>query len=107
MLLDCFSIPSVMILSYVFLKTKYAKSHLIGTGFCLVGILVLIISDFLSKNGTENSDNPVLGDILCFLGTFFYSISNVGQEFWVKTHDRMTWLTFLGIFGSIFSGIQL
>jgi solute carrier family 35 protein F1/2 len=96
-----------MILSFVFLKTKYGKSHIIGTGLCLVGILVLILSDFLAKDGIENSENPVLGDILCFLGTFFYSISNVGQEFWVKTHDRIMWLTFLGIFGSIISGVQL
>ncbi len=51
--------------------------------------------------------NPVLGDIFCVLGTFLYAISNVGQEYSVKEIGRLEWLSFLGIFGTAISSIQL
>ncbi len=36
MLLDCFSIPCVMILSFIFLKAQYSRLHLYGVFVCLI-----------------------------------------------------------------------
>ena len=51
--------------------------------------------------------DPLLGDLLCIFGTCLYAISNVSQEYLVKNHSIPEWLGFIGIVGSIVSGIQL
>eukprot|EP01119_Soliformovum_irregulare_P000966 TRINITY_DN10713_c0_g1_i1.p1 TRINITY_DN10713_c0_g1~~TRINITY_DN10713_c0_g1_i1.p1 ORF type:complete len:328 (-),score=46.54 TRINITY_DN10713_c0_g1_i1:66-1049(-) len=106
MLLDCFAIPCVMILSRIFLKTRYTLRQLIGVGVCLVGLVVLVVSDYF-YNEHETAKNALLGDLLCICGAILYSISNVSEEYMVKTHTRMEWLGMIGVGGSIISAIQL
>ena len=54
MLIDCFAIPTVMLLSYFFLKVRYGKFHYFGVFLCLVGLSCLVISDVLTgKNGNQ------------------------------------------------------
>ncbi|MCP9264130.1 Solute carrier family 35 member F2 [Dirofilaria immitis] len=105
-LLDCSTIPMVLLLSWLFLSTRYLLTHIIGVGICLLGITVLIWADALE--GKEGSgDNRVLGDILCLTGSILYAVSNVGEEFLVKQNSRLEYLGMVGLFGSIISGIQL
>jgi hypothetical protein len=47
MLLDCFSIPCVMLLSRFFLKSKYSIRQIASVGICLLGIGALVLSDYL------------------------------------------------------------
>ncbi|ESP03152.1 hypothetical protein LOTGIDRAFT_137926 [Lottia gigantea] len=107
--LDSFTIPSVMILSFIFLRVKYGLFHISGAVICLFGIGGLILSDVLTKNQTNNSqhDQMVLGDILCICGAVLYSISNVGEEYIVKKYARTEFLGMVGLFGSFISGIQV
>ncbi|KAJ0872229.1 putative solute carrier family 35 member SLC35F1/F2/F6 [Helianthus annuus] len=70
MLLDCWSIPSVILLTWLFLKTKYSGS------------------------------NPIKGDFLVVAGATLYAVSNVSEEFFVKTADRIELM-------AMFSGIQI
>lgn len=129
MLLDCFSIPCVMILSKVILRVKYKWTHYVGVMLCLAGLSVLVLSDYLDqKPVTEEQPQQaaswhwLLGDALCLVGAVLYAISNVGQEYALK-HERHTkvdqqdrphevyngveYLAWMGMFGSIISAIQV
>ncbi|ODM93011.1 Solute carrier family 35 member F2 [Orchesella cincta] len=48
----------------------------------------------------------LLGDLLCLSGAFLYGVSNVAQEFLVKTFDIVEFLGMIGLFGSVVTGIQ-
>ena len=73
MLLDCFSIPCVMMLSYLFLKAKYTRVHLLGVVICLFGMGCIILSDYLSGGGScSDCSNPFYGDMLCLVSIAIY-----------------------------------
>jgi solute carrier family 35 protein F1/2 len=84
-LLDCLTIPNVLVLSFLFLRRRYGISHLIGIIFCIVGILFIIIDE--AKINRDSSHRitfdvrALSGDLLCIGGSVFYAISNVSQEF--------------------------
>ena len=53
-LLDCSSVITVFILSYIFLRAGYKLLHLGGAGVCLLGMLGLVLTDVLvGKNTNE------------------------------------------------------
>ncbi|KAH7474088.1 hypothetical protein PRIC1_014401 [Phytophthora ramorum] len=108
MLLDCFTIPVVMLLSSVFLRAKYTRSHFVAVLFCLVGISVLVISDVIRDEELASWDVSALyGDFLCLLGSAVYACSNVGQEYLVKKENRrMEFLGLVGLFGFLISSMQ-
>lgn len=56
-----------------------------------------------NRFGNQDSENKLLGDILTLCGASLYSISNVGQEYFVKSYDRYEYLGFMGFFGAIIS----
>ena len=49
----------------------------------------------------------LLGDMLCLGGATLYGISNVAQEYVVKTYDSVEFLGMMGLFGSLINGVQL
>lgn len=49
----------------------------------------------------------VLGDIFVLIGCVFYAVSNLGQEYLVKSFDRFEFLGMLGLCGSIISAVQM
>ena len=51
--------------------------------------------------------NQAVGDALVLCGAIMYGVSNVAQEFVVKTFSRVEFLGMIGLFGSIISAIQL
>uniref|UniRef100_A0AC34QRG0 Solute carrier family 35 member F1 n=1 Tax=Panagrolaimus sp. JU765 TaxID=591449 RepID=A0AC34QRG0_9BILA len=104
-LLDCSAIPVVMVLSFLFLSTRYMISHIIGVAICMIGLCFVIYTD-ANSGGGDSGSNPLLGDLMCVVSTLLYGISNVSQEFLVKEHDRFEYLGFIGFFGSIISGFQ-
>jgi solute carrier family 35 protein F1/2 len=107
MLLDCFSIPCVMLLSRLFLGARYQSTHLVGTAFCLLGMAFIVLSDNLSADEESAGSNPLYGDMLCLVGTSMYGASNVIQEKLVKHRDREEYLGLLGTFGAIIGSIQI
>jgi solute carrier family 35, member F1/2 len=106
MLLDCFTIPCAMGLSYLFLGCRYNYYHLWGVVFCILGLICIVISDLMSEE-TEYGTSPIFGDLLCLLGSGLYAASNVTQEYLVKYHDRDEYLGFVGSCGALISGVQL
>jgi len=110
MLLDCFTIPCAMILSYVFLNCRYTWKHLAGIVICLSGLTCIVLNDYLSFNGNDDNnntgENPLMGDILCLIGAALYASSNVLQERLVKFSNRHEYIGNLGLFGAIIAAIQ-
>ena len=51
--------------------------------------------------------NQAIGDVLVLCGAIMYGVSNVAQEFVVKTFSRTEFLGMIGLFGSIISAIQM
>jgi solute carrier family 35, member F1/2 len=112
MLLDCFSIPCVMLLSVFFLHAQFNRSHYYGVLICLAGMGCIILTDtYFNRNASDDDEetvasNPLKGDILCLIGTCLYATSNVIQEKLVKTNDRMEFLGMLGINGFCIGIVQ-
>lgn len=106
MLLDCFTIPCVMMLSYFCLRYTYTWRHIIGTLVCTSGLGVIVLCDFLHGNDSGAASNPFIGDMLCLLGSIMYACSNVLQETIVKVSSRDAYLGYLGLYGLCLAVIQ-
>ncbi|WJX75074.1 hypothetical protein P8452_58643 [Trifolium repens] len=106
MLLDCWSIPCVMLLTWIFLKTKYRFKKITGVIVCIAGLVLVVFSDVHAGDRAGGS-NPRKGDILVIAGATLYAFSNVSEEFLVKNADREELMAMLGLFGGIFSAIQI
>lgn len=109
-LLDCFSIPTVLLLSCLVLRTRYKPLNYVGILVCLLGMGGLVLTDFLSGNvnvkDVSKAPNKVLGDMLCIAGASLYGVSNVAEEYVVKIYDKADFLGMVGLFGSFVNGIQ-
>lgn len=109
MLLDCFTIPCAMVLSYLFLGCRYNYKHILGTAICLLGLACIVINDSAMAAADDDGaagSNPVLGDVLCLCGAVLYASSNVLQEHLVKFHNREEFLGHLGCFGFAIAAVQ-
>ncbi|XP_077235809.1 uncharacterized protein LOC143877562 isoform X4 [Tasmannia lanceolata] len=76
-LLDCWTVPWAIILTWIFIGTRYSLWQLLGAATCVVGLGLVLLSDAGVSGGGGNK--PLLGDSLVIAGTFFYAISNVGE----------------------------
>ncbi|MBA0870407.1 hypothetical protein Goshw_011982 [Gossypium schwendimanii] len=87
MLLDCWSIPSVMLLTFIFLKTKYRFRKIAGVIVCVAGLVMVIFSDVHAGDRSElpmwvvGGRDPRKGDLLVIAGATLYAISNVSEAF--------------------------
>ncbi|CAL0300430.1 unnamed protein product [Lupinus luteus] len=107
MLLDCWSIPCVILLTWIFLKTKYRFTKLTGVAVCIAGLVLVVFSDVHSSDRASSGSNPVKGDLFIIAGATLYAVSNVSEEFLVKNADRVELMAMLGLFGAIFGAIQI
>ncbi|XP_059300223.1 uncharacterized protein LOC132052623 [Lycium ferocissimum] len=106
MLLDCWAIPCVLLFTWFFLKTKYRPRKLVGVAICIAGIVLVIFSDVHAADRSSGS-NPLKGDIIVIAGATLYAVSNVSEEFFVKSADMVELMAFLGLFGAIVSACQI
>ena len=107
MLLDCFSIPCVMLLSRFLLQRRFSVSQIVGVLFCLGGIVALVLSDWLGDSFKQGaSSSPIIGDFLCLASALLYAVSNVGQEAAVTQHSKIEFLGMLALFAAPLSLAQ-
>uniref|UniRef100_A0A8C6TBF7 Solute carrier family 35 member F2 n=1 Tax=Neogobius melanostomus TaxID=47308 RepID=A0A8C6TBF7_9GOBI len=106
-LLDCFVIPVLMLLSWFLLKTRYRVVHFVAVGVCLLGVGAMVGADILAGRDQGSTQSVLLGDALVLLSAALYAVSNVCQEDTVKRLSREQFLGMMGLFGTVFSGIQL
>jgi solute carrier family 35 protein F1/2 len=107
MLLDCWTIPCVLLLTWLALKTRYAVSHFVGVAICVGGLVMVIFSDVHATDRSSSGSNVILGDSLVICASMFYAISNVSEEFVVKKVDQVEFLAHIGMFGAVISACQL
>ncbi|XP_021764757.1 solute carrier family 35 member F2-like isoform X2 [Chenopodium quinoa] len=98
-LFDCWTIVWVMILTWVFLGTRYNVWQYIGAATCVVGLCFALLSD--ARIGGGGGSRPLFGDFLVTVATLFYALSNVGEEFCVKQKDIVEVISMLGVFGML------
>eukprot|EP00047_Mylnosiga_fluctuans_P006071 m.244655 g.244655 ORF g.244655 m.244655 type:complete len:362 (+) comp14491_c0_seq1:72-1157(+) len=107
-LLDCLTIPFVMLLSRFVLKTHYVWPQYAGVALCLVGLAAIVIADVITdRNGDDTGSNPALGDGLVVIGACLYAVANVAQERSVRQYGLLEYPAFIGFFGLILSLVQL
>lgn len=106
MLLDCWSIPCVIVLTWIFLKTKYGLRKFIGVGVCVAGLILVVFSDVHASDRSKGP-NPLKGDLLVIFGSMLYACCNVTEEYLVKNNNRIELMAMLGVFGAVISGIQI
>lgn len=104
-LLDCWTIPWVIILTWIFLGTRYSIWQFLGAAICVLGLGLVFLSD--AVDGSSGGSKPLLGDILVVVGTIFYGTSNVSEEFCVKEKDLVELMAMLGVFGLLVSVIEI
>lgn len=118
-LLDCFTIPCVMLLSWLLLRARYKAGHYLGAVLCIAGLAVLVLGDSQgptsnnssltgssSSNGSSSGSFPLLGDSLVLLGAMLYGVCNVTQELLLADVQPGQLLALLGTFGALISGAQ-
>ncbi|KAM0947488.1 putative solute carrier family 35 member SLC35F1/F2/F6 [Dioscorea sansibarensis] len=109
-LLDCWTIPWVMILTCFTIKTRYSLWQFVGAAICVIGLALVLLSgrQIVQRSSSFNHGNkPLLGDTLVIAGTFFYAMSNVGEEYCVKRKNLFEVLTMLGVFGALVSVCEI
>ncbi|XP_022882935.1 solute carrier family 35 member F2-like isoform X1 [Olea europaea var. sylvestris] len=104
-ILDCWTIAWVILLTWIFLGTKYSWWQFFGAAICLAGLGLVLLSD--AHEGGEGGSKPLLGDVLVVAGTIFFALSNVGEEFCVKKKDRVEVVAMIGLFGMLLSAIEI
>lgn len=110
MLLDCFTIPVVMVVSRILMGARYTRWHILACCICIVGLSLTVLSDALLKkdSGASTPQGPAwFGDVLVLLGATLYGFSNVQQELIVKGDCRRSEaLGMLGMWGTVLSFLQ-
>ncbi|KAJ1394495.1 Solute carrier family 35 member SLC35F1/F2/F6 [Sesbania bispinosa] len=105
-LLDCWTIPWAIILTWIFLGTRYSLWQLSGGTLCVLGLCLVLLSDTWIGGGGGGS-SPIFGDVLVIVGTIFYAISNVGEEFCVKNKDRVEVVSMIGVYGFLVTIVEI
>lgn len=80
MLLDSWSTPVCVILSFIFLRVRYRWVQYLGIFVSLCGMGMLVGSDAMGGASFMASD-PVKGNLFVLLGATFYGVSNTSVEY--------------------------
>ncbi|CAK8544051.1 unnamed protein product [Lathyrus sativus] len=105
-LLSCWTVPWVILLTWVVLGTRYSLWQLFGGTLCVLGLSLVLLSDTWD-DGDGGGSKIILGDVLVIVGTVFYAISNVGEEFCVKKKDRVEVVAMLGVYGFLVTAVEV
>ncbi|CAM6096226.1 unnamed protein product [Calypogeia fissa] len=106
MLLDCWTIPCVLLLTWFLLSTRYLRGHFIGVSLCVLGLGLVLLSDVHAGDRSGGS-NFLLGDTLVLVAATMYAVTNVYEEFLVRQVDRVELLAMYGGFGAIVCACQV
>ncbi|KAI7890950.1 solute carrier family 35 member SLC35F1/F2/F6 [Mucor mucedo] len=106
MLLNCWSTPVCMLLSFIFMKIRYRWVQYVGVVIALGGMGMLIASDVMEGKDYAAVD-AVKGDLFCLLGATLYGFSNVGEELMARKHPLYEVIGMFTFFATFINFIQL
>mmetsp|Transcript_8419 Transcript_8419/g.18997 ORF Transcript_8419/g.18997 Transcript_8419/m.18997 type:complete len:475 (-) Transcript_8419:3194-4618(-) len=114
-LLSSLAVPSAMLFSFLILHRDFRMRQFVGATTCIVGGLVMVLSDSSRRNGTGSGSDDrynqlhphsLLGDAFAVLGAVLYGLTDTIAEHFVKNVSRREYLGMLGLFGAIISCVQ-
>ncbi|KAI9481580.1 MAG: hypothetical protein EXX96DRAFT_567287 [Benjaminiella poitrasii] len=106
MLLNCWSTPVCMILSFFLMKIRYRWVQYVGVVIALGGMGMLIASDVMEGKDYAAVD-AVKGDLFCLLGATLYGFSNVGEEWMARKHPLYEVIGMFTFFATFINFVQL
>ncbi|KAJ2156295.1 hypothetical protein GGF46_005281 [Coemansia sp. RSA 552] len=106
MLLDTWTLPCVVVLSFFLMKVRYRWMQILGVLICLGGMGLLIKGDMDAGKNYEARD-AVKGDIFMLVGATCYAVSNTLEEFLVRHRPQYETVAWLGFFGTVINGVQM
>ncbi|KAJ1743149.1 hypothetical protein LPJ68_001268 [Coemansia sp. RSA 1086] len=106
MLLDTWTLPCVVVLTYFLMKIRYRWTQILGVLVCLGGMGLLIKGDMDAGKNYEAVD-AVKGDIFMLIGATCYAVSNTLEEFLVRHRPQYETVAWLGFFGTLINGVQM
>ncbi|KAG6328636.1 hypothetical protein ID866_10453 [Astraeus odoratus] len=105
MLLDAWAIPVCMFFCWIYMRTKYHWTQILGILICVGGLGMLVASDFLTDKNWPALDKGK-GDAFMILGATLYGFTNATEEFFVRKSPLYEVVGQLGMWGTIINGIQ-
>ncbi|KAJ1729034.1 hypothetical protein LPJ72_005185 [Coemansia sp. Benny D160-2] len=106
MLLDTWTLPCVVVLSYFLLRARFWWTQVAAVLVCLGGMGLLIKGD-IDAGKNYAASNAVKGDIFMLIGATCYALSNTTEEFIVRHRPQYETVAWLGFFGTIINGVQM
>ncbi|KAH7914847.1 hypothetical protein BJ138DRAFT_1143091 [Hygrophoropsis aurantiaca] len=105
MLLDAWAIPVCLFFCWVYMRTKYHWTQVLGVLVCVAGLGMLVASDMLTdKNYPALSRGK--GDAFMIIGATLYGFTNATEEFFVRRSPLYEVVGQLGMWGTLINGIQ-
>lgn len=112
-LLDCVSIPVVLVISVFCFKTRFNRLHYFGIAISVIGMLALILTDtFYNRANVEAAlkGHAWKGDLLAVTSGILFALSNSILEYLVKRYQGTDivdeYLSGLGLVGACLGLIQ-
>ncbi|KAL0064400.1 hypothetical protein AAF712_008700 [Marasmius tenuissimus] len=108
MLLDAWAIPACIFFSWLWMRTKYHWTQLLGVVICLGGMAMLVGSDIISgkTDGAAPLDRAK-GDGFMIAGATLYGFTNATEELFVRKRPLYEVVGQLGFWGIIISACQV
>jgi len=100
MLLDAWAIPVCLAVSWIYFRTKYHWTQLLGVFICVLGLGLLVCSDQLTGKNYEPISRGK-GDALMIAGATLYGFTNATEELFVRKRPLYEVVGQLGMFGFI------
>jgi solute carrier family 35 protein F1/2 len=104
-LLDAWAIPICLILCYVYMRTTYHWTQILGVLISVGGLGMLVGSDLLTDKNYP-ALNKGKGDAFMIIGATLYGISNATEEFFVRKAPLYEVVGQMGMWGTLINGIQ-
>ncbi|KAG6379528.1 hypothetical protein JVT61DRAFT_10023 [Boletus reticuloceps] len=105
MLLAAWTIPVCLFTSWIYMKTKYHWTQVLGVLISMGGLCLLVVSDLVvGKDGHAESRGT--GDALMLVAATIFGVSNATEEFFVRHSPLYEVVGQLGMWATLVTGIQ-
>ncbi|OJA10292.1 hypothetical protein AZE42_05010 [Rhizopogon vesiculosus] len=105
MLLDAWSIPVCLFICWMYMRTRYHWTQILGVVICIGGLGILVASDVLSGRD-EHAENRGKGDAFILVAATIFGIVNATEEFFVRHSPLYEVVGQIGMWGVLVNGIQ-
>ncbi|KAH0565014.1 hypothetical protein GP486_001599 [Trichoglossum hirsutum] len=105
-LINFWAIVVVVIISFLILRVRYHWTQVMGILICCGGMGLLLASDHITGSNGGTAANQLKGDLFMLLGSSFYGVDNVLEEFLVSKRPLYEVVGQIGFWGTIISGAQ-